>query len=398
MKRLLPFLFMLLSPLAHANGETISPNMSLVVPAVGVTTGPQWAADIDMSLGIIDRHDHSPGNGVQITPDGMNISGDLTFQGHSLTFGKSVQFSSNVSPLSSVGSIYEAGVDLYYTDGNGNQIRLTQSGSVVGAPGTISGVVPPASASYVSGSSTFIFQSAVNTSANIDGACLIQRDIVAGSNAVTVCPPAGLGANYTVTWPGTLPVSQRIFLIDSSGNLQTTMTSAAADPVGQNMTSTGADPIGVAMTSVGANAVANSRTRAVSQTVGVGGVAVSPDCGQTINTSVAPVANLSVTITTTGRPVFIGLIDTWASVGTNFSTITSSQNANIRIQFFQGSTQLTNTALLNTAGQSTNFPASAVSHIDFPAAGTYTYTIQAGPTNGGNSLEFSHISMVAYEL
>lgn len=223
MKRLFTLLLICIAPvLAKANGETISPNMGLVVPTVGITTGPDWASDIDTSLGIIDRHDHSLGNGVQITPDGLNINSDLSCQNNNLTNPRSVRFSPQTSPISGaddLGALFESGVDLYYRDGNGNTIRLTQSGSIVGTSGSITGLVAPASASYSPGSSTFIWQSNTNTSANMDAACLLQRNITAGSNAITLCAPGALAANYNLTWPGALPASQKFMTLDASGNI-----------------------------------------------------------------------------------------------------------------------------------------------------------------------------------
>src|SRR4051812_17947618 len=118
--------------------STTSPNMNLLIPTVGSEPGPEYAQDVNDSLTLIDQHDHTPGHGVQINPDGMDISSDLTFNNHNLTNARSIRFSPQGSPLAlaaDLGCIYESGVDLYYNDGNGNQVRLTQSGSVAGTSG-----------------------------------------------------------------------------------------------------------------------------------------------------------------------------------------------------------------------------------------------------------------------
>lgn len=112
-----------------------------------------------------------------------------------------------------------SGVDLYYRDGNGNNVRLTQSGSIVGTAGSISGLGSPASASYVSGSGTFIWQSAALTSAIMDMGSIILRPTTASANGVTIAPPAGLGANYTMTLPAGVPASTLPLQMDSSGNV-----------------------------------------------------------------------------------------------------------------------------------------------------------------------------------
>lgn len=201
-------------------GEVQSPNMLLPVPAVGVTEGPQFATDINGCLAIIDSHDHSADSGVQINPAGININSDLAFNGNNLTLARSVRFQPQVSAISlpaDIGCLYEAGVDLYYNDGNGNQVRITQGGAVTGASGTITGLPSgTASASYAAG--TFVFQSATNTPANIDGGSYVYRNNLANSKGLTLSPPNAMGADYTLVLPA-LPASQKIMTLDASGNM-----------------------------------------------------------------------------------------------------------------------------------------------------------------------------------
>ena len=230
MKKFLSLL-LLIPALALANGETLSPNMNLIVPAVGITSGPQWAADLVMTLGLVDSHDHTPGKGVQITPAGMNINAPLSCGGNALTNVAGVNLSAQSSTPQN-NSVYESGVDLYYVDGNGNNVRLTQGGSIVGTAGSISGLSSPASASYVSANSTFVWQSDSNTSANLDGACLLQRNLSAASNAITLCAPSGLSSNYSLNWFSALPAAQSIVTVDSSGNFAASLAPAALVPPG----------------------------------------------------------------------------------------------------------------------------------------------------------------------
>ncbi len=124
---------------------------------------------------------------------------------------------SQLSPLADLGTLYQSGVDLFYTDGDGNPIRITQSGGVIGTPGSISGLVSPASATYVPISQTFIWQSDVNTAANMDMGSIILRNLTVSSFGLTVMPPT-LGSNYSITLP-TLPVSQKIMTLDAAGNM-----------------------------------------------------------------------------------------------------------------------------------------------------------------------------------
>lgn len=206
---------------------TITPNMNLLSPIVGIDPGPQYAIDIDSTLTIIDRHDHSPGNGVQITPLGMNISSDLAFNNNNLISARSLRLQIQSAPLGTPTDLTElyavtnttAGSDLYFNDGNGTQIPLTINGVISGTPGSINNLIPPANVTYSSVSETYVFQSAVATGGNIDGASITIRDQVANSNGVTLAAPASLGANYTLTLPTALPSSSAALVVDSSGNV-----------------------------------------------------------------------------------------------------------------------------------------------------------------------------------
>lgn len=200
---------------------TISPNMGLPVPTVGVDPGPDWANNIVASLSILDGHSHVPGSGVQITPSGININTDLPFGNNNITLARSVRFTAQSAPLSlgvDIGCLYESGVDLYYNDGAGNQVRITQSGSVTGASGTITGLPSgTASASYSAG--IFSFQSATSTPATLAIGPIILGNSVANSKTITIAPNAGIAANYNLTLPAALPGSVEYLNIDGSGNV-----------------------------------------------------------------------------------------------------------------------------------------------------------------------------------
>lgn len=211
-----------------------TPNMNLTVPGVGVTAGPDYANDINASLNIIDAHDHSTGSGVPITPGGLNINADLAIGHNNLTQVRSTRYDLQITPLSlpaDTACTYVSGVDLYFNDGSGNKIRMTQSGGVAGTPGSISNLVSPASAAYVALSGTFVFQSAANTAASMDVASVTLRDTTVSSLGLTLSPPV-LASNYTITLP-TLPATPAVVTIDSSGNMAAnTSLYGAFNPVG----------------------------------------------------------------------------------------------------------------------------------------------------------------------
>ncbi len=198
---------------------TLSPNMSLRIPVVGDDQGPDYAINLNFDLqSILDTHDHTPGKGVPITPAGIDISSDLDFNDHFALDVAGVTLTAQLT-TPNPGTVYMSGVDLYYTDGLGNDIRLTQLGSIAGTPGSIGGLVPPASANYVGGSQSFIFESNTDTAANLDVGSVIIRELIPNANGVTLSSPAALVSNYTVTLLPVLPAAEAFMTIDAGGQL-----------------------------------------------------------------------------------------------------------------------------------------------------------------------------------
>jgi hypothetical protein len=198
-----------------------STNMSLPIPVVGVDPGPDWALNINACLTTLDSHNHTSGSGVQITPSGLNISSDLSFQGNNATNLRSTRYASQTSPLSltsDLGCIYVAGADLWYNDTGGTQIRLTQGGSIVGTTGSIAGLSTPASATYVAGTPAFVWQSNVNTAAILDSGPVTIRNLTTGSPGVTLNPPVSFGGSYNLYLPA-IPGAQKIVTLDATGTM-----------------------------------------------------------------------------------------------------------------------------------------------------------------------------------
>ncbi len=192
--------------------------MFLVVPTAGQQPGPDFALNVNADLTLIDQHDHTPGKGAQITPAGLNINAAVDFNDNFLTTVAGVTFNAQGS-TPAIGTIYESGVDLYFVDGLGNNIQITQNGGIAGTPGSISNLTPPASASYISASKKFVWQSDTSIAADMDFAAAIMRNISPDSAfALTLQPPAALASNYTVTLP-LLPSTKSFMTIDTSGNL-----------------------------------------------------------------------------------------------------------------------------------------------------------------------------------
>lgn len=189
---------------------TISPNMNLVVPGVGTEYSPNWATDLNADLSILDGHNHSLGSGVQITPNGIDINLDLPFNDNNATLLRSARFQVQATLLSGandLGCLYVSGVDLYYNDENGNQIKITAGGAVNATSSGISSGT--ATASFVAG--VLVVDAAANTPANIQGASVLLGNNSAGTNYLTLAPPSAMASSYQITLPSlpssTLPVS-----------------------------------------------------------------------------------------------------------------------------------------------------------------------------------------------
>jgi hypothetical protein len=196
---------------------TTSPNMGLSIPSVGTDPSPDWANNINASLTVIDQHNHSSGEGVQITPDGMNINVDLAFNDNNATELRSVRFQSqslNLSGAQDLDCLYVVGVDLWYNDGNGNQVQISKNGGINATSSSISSGT--ATAGFVAG--TLVVDQAANTPGNIEGGSILIGNNVANSKFVTLAPTGILSLNYQLSLP-LLPAQQSFMTLDQFGNM-----------------------------------------------------------------------------------------------------------------------------------------------------------------------------------
>jgi len=354
--------------------STLTPTMSLVLPTIGVDSGLTWEQSVNTNSGILDGHNHSVGSGTQINPSGINVNTDFPFNGFNITALRSARFNAQMSPLSlptDIGCIYVSGVDLYYNDIDGNQVRITSGGTVNATSSGISDGT--ATAAFSSG--TLVVDSASNTPANIQGASILLGNTgVSGSNYITLSPPSALSSNYSLILPP-LPAQTNVMTLDTSGN----MSSITYDQVAQ------------AMTSVGANAIQVTTTRSTGTSVGTGGVAVSGSSGifNTTNTSTfVQVTNLSVTLVTSGRPVVIFL--TGDTTGTP-AFIGGAGNPEFQMQ-------RNGTPFYIHSQTNTVLPPGVINCFDSQVAGTYTYSLFTKSFSAGQNASCQNCILIAYEL
>lgn len=350
--------------------------MNLVVPMVGSEPGPNWANDLNSDLSILDGHNHTSGQGVLIPPAGLNINTDLSFQINNAILLRSVRFSAQTSPLalvSDVGCVYVSGNELYYNDvTGGNQVKITTNGSVNSGAGSISGLPSgTASAAYAAG--TFTWQSATSTAANMDFASAVLRNNTANSKGLTLSPPSGMAADFSLTLPS-IPAATAFMTLDNTGAM-------------------GAGP-----------ATANGITRNYLAPVGQQTSSSSGGFSMSGSSPVA-VTNLSKAITTTGRPVRVFLQPS-AGSGGSISVVAngvSSTQVTGSIIFSRGVTTIAQFPISILGASSFDLgivlPTGNFYYEDPIIAGTYTYSVTATQSlPSGGLLGVTNCVLVVEEL
>ena len=122
----------------------------------------------------------------------------------------------------------------------------------------------------------------------------------------------------------------------------------------------------------------------------------------TDGTTPVDVTNLSVTITTTGRPVFLAL--TSDGSGTSGQLAVASLTTTIEYGRLLIKRDTTNTVYTSEfgvgsmpTGFGTEFPG-GLSAVDVPSSGTHTYKVQLITLYAGGQAQVLHMQLVAFEL
>lgn len=344
--------------------------MNLIISTVGVDSGLLWEQNLNSSLLTVDQHNHTSGSGVQIPTAGLNINSDLPLNSNNLTMIRSLRLAVQSAPLSSgsdLSCLYASGAagNLFFNDGAGNQIQITTGGTVNATSSGISSGT--ASASFVS--SVLVVNAATNTPANIKGASLLLGNNIAASNYLTLSPPTAMASSFGLVLPN-IPVSTSFMQLDSSGNM------------------------GAAI------AVLGGITR---QNLAAVGQQISSSCGafNTSSLSLVDVTNLTITITTSGRPVYLCLIpDGISTANIQVSTVATSGNNGATIAILRAGSIISTASMNQTPANSSalTLPPGVISFLDPVGAGTYTYKIQTLTFGSSTSVAFANIKLAAYEL
>jgi hypothetical protein len=379
-----------------------TPYMGLVLPTVGVTAGPLWANEQNAAYSAIDSHNHTAGQGVPIPSAGIAINSDLAYNTNNATLLRSCRFvnGSVLAGVADLTCVYASGGNLYYNNASGQQVQITSGAGLNAASiGAIGGDYGTSTASvfYTSVTSTFTFWQNTDTPAIMDIGDIVLHPTADDTFGTTIKANPALATNYNLTLPATLPAGTRFVTIDNSGNM------AFSYDVDNSTIEVAANLIQVKDAGI---------TRPKLAPVGQQSADQSP--GTFSMSTLADVPGLSITITTTGRPVVIALQPLAAPSGAPSVAITANfigavgakglVSAEARLHVYRDASDLTYQAYAFTLYQeqvasqrlSMSFPP-GIAYIDTPAAGTYTYKIRGELILGFSSF-INYTRLVVYEL
>lgn len=225
---------------------------------------------------------------------------------------------------------------------------------------------------------------------NLTGDCNVTGNTITSGESITT-------GNCNVT--GNLNLTGNALL---NGN--TTIGDAADDAITVTANT--------ATVSIGfANEVAKKRARANSATAAAGEIAISDsNSGSFTSTSATNtnVTGLIVNITSSGRPIWVGLISDGGAVAhIGVSAATPFVNANASFILRETTTannftftdiSLTESSDATETGLSVRVPPSSLYGIHFVGAGTYTYVCQVAVPDGADTAAVVNAKLVAYEL
>lgn len=203
---------------------TTLPNMSLVLPTVGGSSG-SWGTMLNTLLTLIDEHDHSSGKGILVTPSGISINANLTFAGYYATNMGAIAFTPRTALASGSTSIFVSSADneLYWRSSGGTNVKLT-SGTALNVAAFVGGIggdytAVSAELNYDSASTAYTHKGASGTNWALlrSGEVRIYESGTAETFYVGQAAPAALASSYTATWPTALPGSTQLVQITSAG-------------------------------------------------------------------------------------------------------------------------------------------------------------------------------------
>jgi len=345
-----------------------TPNMALTLPVVSQTPGPTWASEINADLSLIDSHNHTSGKGALVPVAGLNINADLSLATNALTNVKSLGLLDQVS-LVTLNSVYANAGELWWNDGAGNNVQITSNGAVnVGATGNIGGMIGSAAVNYVSGPLAYEF-----IDENGNHASLQALAVRFGSVTVSQSPGS---ATYSLRLPVSTPAATSFVTATVSGSTATLAFNSQTGYITRQMQA------------------------AVNQQIQSSASSYSVTTGSATNLSD------QISITTTGRPVILGINSTGS--GSCISILPAADGPVGGKFWFQIGGDITASIghqNVEASGKNTEYfevPSSSMNFLWTPVAGSYTVQLRGFLNTGGAyvaaTLSFQEIKIYAYEL
>lgn len=384
---------------------TTTVNMNLIVPTAGQEPGPAYATDINADMGIIDQHDHSSGNGVQITPAGLNINTNLSLQTNYLTNVNGITMVANTSNTNLQSLYVKNGTespspiaDLWYNDGAGNTVQITANGGVNATSASIPGE------SYAFG--TFFWKQGAGstTPANFDiGSVTIRPTVAATTFGVTLSPPTSISSAYTINLPA-LPSAPAFLTIDNSGAM-TASTLLANGITAANIANNTITAAQIANNTITETQIspATITTASISATAGILGSQLDPAAGININQltggsittsgssgSASTTSSLAVFSAVTfsksiTRPIFV-----YFAGGTISAINTSGSPITVTFALTRGVATLFTTSMIIPANYTFIAPASSLNTIIAASGTSGTYNVTIATTNASCSVQMTN--------
>lgn len=227
-------------------------NMGIIWPS-DHGDGDAWDQLMDQAVRVvIDGHDHSAGNGVQVKQSQISIDADISWVSaggtqRAITDLKAIDFApqaaANVAGLAGAFFLNSADNEIYVRTFGGANVKLTNGAALNFATfvGGIGGDYASVAAllSFVDANDTYLFQQqiggGVRQYGKIQSADLQLFEFKANPTvgvpafSVTIKSPAALAANYVLTLPTALPASTLAMQSDNTG--QFSFSNAFAGPL-----------------------------------------------------------------------------------------------------------------------------------------------------------------------
>jgi hypothetical protein len=192
--------------------------MGLELPTLHVTQDPVWSQELLDDLSLLDAHNHTLGNGVQIPTAAININADLSFSSFNSVSTRSFRFVNEGAVLSTASDlrcVYVKSGDFWYNFSSSQHVQITSGSGVniAGTGGFQGDYITQFAVAYFNNTSNLFYYT--NSSGAFSNSQIANLFLTNPTNVtVELIPPAN---SYTITFPTALPAATKIMSLDASG-------------------------------------------------------------------------------------------------------------------------------------------------------------------------------------